>query len=103
MIGIIEAILLIILPLVLLAIIYAMGRVAKRKTGREPFVSGHKFPSIYIPYKPWWLYYIAFFILWDIVVIFILFMAAEVSIYVIVSLAILIVTMTAYPIRTLRR
>lgn len=101
MVSVVGAILVVIVPLLLLAIVYAMGRVAKRKTGREPFASGHKFPSTYIPYKPWWLYYIAFFILWDIVVIFILFMAAEVSIYVIASLVILIVTMLAYPLRGL--
>ncbi|MCR8433752.1 MAG: hypothetical protein NDP24_05950 [Crenarchaeota archaeon] len=94
-----SVILLVIIPFILLTILYSLGKVARRETGREPFASGHAFPSTYIPYKPRWLYYIALFILWDIIVIFILFMASEMSLYVITSLLILIATMLAYPIR----
>lgn len=100
---VLNALLLLILPLILIVVIYLLGKVSKRETGREPFASGHKFPSTYIPYRPWWLYYIALFILWDIIVIFILFMAPEMSLYVIASLLILILTMLAYPIKVSRR
>ncbi len=71
--GLVEAAVAIIVPFVLLWIIYSLGKVSKRETGREPYVSGHQFPSTWIPYRPEWLYYISYFILWDIIVIFMLF------------------------------
>jgi len=88
-----------ILPFIILWIIYSLGKKSKRESGREPYVSGHKFPSIRIPYSPMWLFYISYFILWDIILLFILFTAPEASIEVIASLAILIVTMAAYPVK----
>jgi len=92
----------VLLPLIVLWIIYSLGKKSKRETGREPYVSGHKFPSIRIPYSPMWLFFISYFILWDIILIFVLFTASGASLEVIASLAILIVTMAAYPVR-LRR
>ncbi|MEX0568687.1 MAG: NADH-quinone oxidoreductase subunit A [Candidatus Njordarchaeota archaeon] len=100
--GIIEILIAIVLPFIILLIIYSLGKKSKRETGREPYVSGHKFPSIRIPYKPMWLFYISYFILWDIIVIFILFIALEASLLVIASLAILIITMIMYPVRMRR-
>ena len=91
-----------ILPFIILWIIYSLGKKAKRKSGREPYVSGHKFPSVRIPYSPMWLFYISYFILWDIILLFILFTASEASIEVIASLAILIITMVAYPVKIRR-
>jgi len=96
--DIIQAIIALITPMIILIIIYMFGKKSKRKTGREPYVSGHKFPATRIPYNPAWLYYLSFFILWDIILLFILFTVAEASLIVITSLILLSVTMFLYPL-----
>ena len=102
--NIIDILIALVIPFVILVIIYSMGKKSKRTTGREPYVSGHKFPVMRIPYNPAWLYYISYFILWDIILLFILFTATGWITYplVIASLAILIATMIAYPVRIRR-
>ena len=92
----------IVIPFIVLLLIYLLGKKSRRVSGREPFVSGHSFPVGRIPYNPMWLFYISYFILWDVIVLFILFTAFEASLEVIASLLILIITMAVYPVR-LRR
>ena len=55
-----------------------------------------------IPYSPMWLYYLSFFILWDIILLFILFTLAEASLIIVTSLVLLSVTMFLYPLRMKR-
>ncbi len=100
--DVIQATIAIMLPMILLSLLYMLGKKSKRKTGREPYVSGHQFPVMRIPYSPMWLYYLSFFILWDIILLFILFTAAEVSLVLVTSLILLSITMFLYPIRVKR-
>ena len=97
-----ETLILLFVPLIIVTLLYYLGRgPTRRETGRTPFASGHKYPSVRPPYRPWWLYFISFFILWDIVLIFVLFMTSMV--HVIFVLIFLAVVVALFPIGARRR